>query len=265
MQDTVSSPTTSAQGGAPWALETTDLTVKFDEFPAVNGVNLKVEAGELRVIIGANGAGKSTLLDLICGKTRPTSGAILLRGRDVTGIGEAQIARAGIGRKFQTPTVFKSMSVWENLQVAGNKQFGVSHNFLCRTDSSPAEQQGRIIEQIGLGSLLHRSAAELSHGQLQWLELGMLLVQSPSILLLDEPTAGMTTEETDKTADIIRSLAGNHTILVIEHDMAFVRQICRKITVLHQGRILAEGSAEEIERNADVIQAYLGSATVSHA
>jgi urea transport system ATP-binding protein len=255
----------AADSMPPVALETKDLTVRFDSFPAVNGVNLSVHGGELRVIIGANGAGKSTLLDLICGKTLPTSGRVLLKGKDVTGIGEAHIARAGIGRKFQTPTVFQSMSVWENLQVAGNRWFGVTRNFISRIQSRPSDRQEAVIDQIRLGDLLHRSATELSHGQLQWLELGMLLVQDPDILLLDEPTAGMTTEETDKTAEIILSLAGNHTILVIEHDMAFVRQICKTITVLHQGRVLAEGTAQEIERNPDVTQAYLGSTMVTHA
>lgn len=262
MQNTVPS---SAAHATSLALETTALTVKFDQFAAVNDVDLKVGHGELRVIIGANGAGKSTLLDLICGKTRPTSGKILLAGADITGIGEASIARAGIGRKFQTPTVFKSMSVWDNLQIAGNRNFKVAGNFLCRLQRTPAERDEAVIAQVGLGDLLYRSAGELSHGQLQWLELGMLLMQSPAVLLLDEPTAGMTMEETDKTAEIILSLEGNHTILVIEHDMAFVRRICRTITVLHQGRVLAEGTAQEIERNADVIKAYLGSATVSHA
>jgi urea transport system ATP-binding protein len=157
------------------------------------------------------------------------------------------------------------MSVWENLQVAGNRWFGVTRNFISRIQSRPSDRQEAVIDQIRLGDLLHRSATELSHGQLQWLELGMLLVQDPDILLLDEPTAGMTTEETDKTAEIILSLAGNHTILVIEHDMAFVRQICKTITVLHQGRVLAEGTAQEIERNPDVTQAYLGSTMVTHA
>jgi urea transport system ATP-binding protein len=263
--ETASSTLSSSPGHADPALETRELTVKFEELPAVNSVNLKVAAGELRVIIGANGAGKSTLLDLICGKTLPTSGRIFFHGRDITGIGEANIARAGIGRKFQTPTVFTSLSVWQNLQIAGNESFRVRRNFLRRPQAKPNERQAAVIEQTGLEGVLHRPAAELSHGQLQWLELGMLLVQNPRILLLDEPTAGMTTEETDKTAGIILSLAGSHTVLVIEHDMAFVRQICRTITVLHQGRVLAEGMAEEIERNSDVIKAYLGSATVTHA
>lgn len=246
-------------------LRTSNLTVRFDEFPAVHGVNLSIADGELRVIIGANGAGKSTLLDLLCGKTLPSEGDIWLRETNITGIGEAAIARSGVGRKFQTPTVFKDMTVLENLQVASNHRARVFENLLRRIPPKPDDKELAVAERTGLLDSMNRSASELSHGQLQWLELAMVLSQDPRIILLDEPAAGMTSAETDRTAELLLDLAGQHTVLVIEHDMAFVRQICRTITVMHQGAVLAEGTAEEIEHDPAVIEAYLGSATLSHA
>ncbi len=246
-------------------LRTRNLTVRFDEFPAVRDVNLDIADGELRVVIGANGAGKSTLLDLLCGKTLPSEGEIWLRDKNIAGIGEAAIARSGIGRKFQTPTVFKEMTVLENLQVASNRRVRVFENLFERIAGKANEREAAVAERTGLQDSLNRRASELSHGQLQWLELAMVLSQEPKIILLDEPAAGMTAAETDKTAGLLLDLAGDHTVLVIEHDMAFVRQICRTITVMHQGSVLAEGTAEEIEHNSAVIEAYLGSATLSHA
>lgn len=246
-------------------LQTRKLTVRFDGFPAVSGVDLAVAEGELRVIIGANGAGKSTLLDLLCGKTLPSEGEVWLRERNITGIGEAAIARSGVGRKFQTPTVFKDMTVLENLQVASNRRVRVFQNVLDRLPARPSEKEIAVAERTGLLGAVRRKASELSHGQLQWLELAMVLSQDPKIILLDEPAAGMTSAETDKTAELLLDLAGSHTVLVIEHDMAFVRRICRTITVMHQGAILAEGTAAEIERSPAVIEAYLGSASLSHA
>jgi urea transport system ATP-binding protein len=246
-------------------LRTKNLTVRFDEFPAVRDVNLSVAEGELRVIIGANGAGKSTLLDLLCGKTRPSEGEIWLRDTNITGIGEAAIARSGIGRKFQTPTVFKEMTVLENLQVASDRRVRVFENLWRRVRTRPNDMEAAVAERTGLLDLMNRRATELSHGQLQWLELAMVLSQDPEIILLDEPAAGMTAAETDKTAELLLNLEGKHTVLVIEHDMAFVHRICRTITVMHQGSILAEGTAREIEQNPAVIEAYLGSATLSHA
>jgi urea transport system ATP-binding protein len=240
---------------SPPILRTRNLTVRFDEFPAVHGVNLDVADGELRVVIGANGAGKSTLLDLLCGKTLPSEGEVWLRDDNITGIGEAAIARSGIGRKFQTPTVFKEMSVLENLQVASDRRVRVFENLFQRISARANDKEVAVAERTGLLDSLNRKASELSHGQLQWLELAMVLSQEPKIILLDEPAAGMTAAD----------LAGDHTVLVIEHDMAFVRQICRTITVMHQGSVLAEGTAEEIEHNPAVIEAYLGSATLSHA
>ncbi len=246
-------------------LQTRKLTVRFDGFPAVSDVDLAIAEGELRVIIGANGAGKSTLLDLLCGKTLPSEGEIWLRERNITGIGEAAIARSGVGRKFQTPTVFKDMTVLENLQVASNRRVRVFQSVRDRLPVRPSEREIAVAERTGLLSVVRRKASELSHGQLQWLELAMVLSQDPKIILLDEPAAGMTSAETDKTAELLLDLAGSHTVLVIEHDMAFVRRICRTITVMHQGAILAEGTAAEIERSPAVIEAYLGSASLSHA
>ena len=249
----------------PWPIGEGTLTVRFDDFPAVSNVDLSIEDGELRVIIGANGAGKSTLLDLLCGKVLPSEGEIWLRDRNITGIGEAAIARGGVGRKFQTPAVFKEMTVLENLQIASNRYVKVRDNLFRRFSRGPTDRELAVAERTGLSSFMKRKAGELSHGQLQWLELAMVLSQDPKVILLDEPAAGMTAAETDKTAELLLALAGEHTVLVIEHDMAFVRRICRTITVLHQGSVLAEGTADDIEKNPAVIEAYLGSATLSHA
>ena len=246
-------------------LQAKGLTVRFDGFPAVRDVDLAIADGELRVIIGANGAGKSTLLDLLCGKILPSEGEIWLHDRNITGIGEAAIARSGVGRKFQTPTVFKEMTVLENLQVASNRRVRVFQNLFDRQPPRPSDREAALAERTGLLPAINRKACELSHGQLQWLELAMVLSQDPKIILLDEPAAGMTSAETDKTAELLLDLAGSHTVLVIEHDMAFVRRICRTITVMHQGAVLAEGTAAEIERNPAVIEAYLGSGGLGHA
>jgi urea transport system ATP-binding protein len=251
--------------GADPILRTRGLTVRFDSIPVVRDVDLAIADGELRVIIGANGAGKSTLLDLLCGRVLPSEGEVWLKDRNITGIGEAAIARSGIGRKFQTPSVFKEMTVLENLQVASNRQVRVFENIFARLSGKPSEKEEAVAARTGLLGVMQRRASELSHGQLQWLELAMVLSQDPQIILLDEPAAGMTADETDKTAELLLDLAGSHTVLVIEHDMAFVRTICRTITVLHQGAILAEGTAQEIEHHPAVIEAYLGSATLSHA
>jgi urea transport system ATP-binding protein len=257
-------PSPASSAAVP-ILRAEKLTVRFDGFPAVRDVDLAVADGELRVVIGANGAGKSTLLDLLCGKVLPSEGSIWLRDRNITGIGEAAIARNGLGRKFQTPTVFKEMTVLENLQVASNRRPRVFQNLFSRLPSKPSEKESAVAERTGLLGAMDRQASELSHGQLQWLELAMVLSQDPKIVLLDEPAAGMTAAETEKTAEMLLALAGSHTVLVIEHDMAFVRRICSTITVMHQGSILAEGTAAEIEQNPRVIEAYLGSTSLSHA
>lgn len=246
-------------------LEVRNISVSFDGFKALDGVDLSVCDGELRVLIGANGAGKSTLLDIICGKTQATGGQVIFRGQEITNSSEAAIARAGIGRKFQTPTIFGSLTVLENFEVARRQGHGVFDNLATRVPQNAGARIQAVLDRVGLADQANSRAAELSHGQMQWLELGMLLLQDPHLLLLDEPTAGMTASETEHTARIIANLKGDHTVVVVEHDMSFVRRICETITVLHQGRVLAEGDASEIERNEQVIEAYLGSSGVAHA
>ena len=239
------------------ALTIDGLSVDFEGFKAVNGVSMIVDEGELRVLLGANGAGKTTLMDLISGKTRSTGGRVFLHDTDITNWEEHKIARAGVGRKFQIPSVFKELTVRRNLEVASCKNPGVFANLGF---GFPAKAKiDEVLELIGLTEEADRIAAYLSHGQTQWLELGLLITQDPKIILLDEPTAGMTQAETHKTSLIVNNLKGRHTIIVVEHDMAFVREIAERITVLHLGQVLAEGSVSEIENNPKVKQAYLGS------
>lgn len=250
-------------GSINFAVE--NLEVDFNGFKAVNGMNLQVFDGELRVLLGANGAGKTTLMDLISGRTKSTSGKVLLNGKDITNWEEHLIAREGVGRKFQIPDVFKELTVRQNFLIADCKHTGVFSNVLRRVQRGLPENIERIVALTELGDLLDTEAAILSHGQTQWLEIGMLLVQDPHLILLDEPTAGMTAQETAKTAEIITRLKGQHTLLVVEHDMGFVRSISEQITVMHQGRNLAEGTVAEIEHNEDVKEAYLGSGGIGHA
>lgn len=235
------------------------VTVSFDGFKALNELSFAIDAGELRCIIGPNGAGKTTMMDVVTGKTRPDSGkAFLGQTIDLTKLTEYEIARLGIGRKFQKPTVFESHSAFENLELAMKADKGVWRSLVSRRNS---EEEGRIVatlERIGLASRAHEPAGLLSHGQKQWLEIGMLLMQDPQILLLDEPAAGMTDEETARTAELLLSLAGRHSIVVVEHDMEFVASIARKVTVLHEGRVLAEGSMDMIQNDERVIEVYLG-------
>ena len=239
------------------ALTIDGIGVDFEGFKAVNGVSLIIEEGELRVLLGANGAGKTTLMDLISGKTKSTEGRVFLHDTDITNWEEHRIARAGVGRKFQIPSVFKELTVRRNLEVASCKNPGVFANLGF---GFPARAKvDEVLELIGLTEDSDRVAAYLSHGQTQWLELGLLITQDPKIILLDEPTAGMTQAETHKTSLIVNNLRGRHTIIVVEHDMAFVREIAERITVLHLGQVLAEGSVSEIETNPRVREAYLGS------
>jgi urea transport system ATP-binding protein len=246
------------------ALTIDGLSVDFDGFKAVNSVSMIIDEGELRVLLGANGAGKTTLMDLISGKTKSTGGRVFLYDTEITNLEEHKIAGAGVGRKFQIPSVFKDLTVRRNLEVAScstntsvlaNLGFGFSHAGEHRVDE--------VLELTGLTEEARTVAANLSHGQTQWLELGMLMVQNAKVLLLDEPTAGMTQAETLKTSQIINALKGKHTLLVVEHDMAFVREIAQRITVMHLGQVLAEGSVTEIEQNPKVKEAYLGSRAIS--
>jgi urea transport system ATP-binding protein len=236
-----------------------DITVSFDGFKALNALTLYIDAGELRCIIGPNGAGKTTMMDVITGKTRPDQGSAWFgQTLDLLSLNEPEIARAGIGRKFQKPTVFSEHTVYENLQLAasGNKS---PWSTLFRPLSG--EQKDRIdsvLDTIRLRERVSSRAGSLSHGQKQWLEIGMLLMQDPQLLLVDEPVAGMTPQETERTAELLTSLAGRHSVVVVEHDMDFVRSIARTVTVLHEGSVLAEGSIEAVQNDPKVIEVYLG-------
>jgi urea transport system ATP-binding protein len=235
------------------------LTVSFDGFKALNELTLYVDPGELRCIIGPNGAGKTTMMDVITGKTRPDSGTAWF-GRDVNllELSEPQIAQAGIGRKFQKPTVFEQLTVFENLELAlaGNRSF--LKTFRARISTRQQERIDEVLEIIGLAGQSGALGRILSHGQKQWLEIGMLLMQEPELLLVDEPVAGMTPQEIERTAELLLSLAGDHSVVVVEHDMEFVRSIARRVTVLHEGRVLAEGDMDQVQKDPRVIEVYLG-------
>jgi urea transport system ATP-binding protein len=241
------------------ALTIDGVGVAFAGVKAVDQVSMIVEEGELRVLLGANGAGKTTLMDLVSGKTKCSEGRIYLYDNEITNQEEHRIARAGIGRKFQIPSVFRELSVRRNLEVASCRNPRVFANLRFGLSPASRARLDEVSALTGLSEVADQIAGGLSHGQTQWLELGMLIVQDPKLLLLDEPTAGMTQAETHKTADIIKGLRGLHTILVVEHDMAFVREIAERITVMHLGRVLAEGDMAAIEANPDVRRAYLGS------
>lgn len=237
------------------------LTVSFDGFRALNDLNLYINDGELRCLIGANGAGKTTLMDVITGKTACDSGSVFFgQTIDLLQYREAEIAAFGIGRKFQKPTVFETQTVFANLELSLKTGKGVWHTLAARLDSAQADRIAGVLDTIGLASQDGKLAGSLSHGQKQWLEIGMLLVSEPRLLLIDEPVAGMTAQETEKTAELLTSLAGERTVVVVEHDMEFVRSIARTVTVLHQGSVLAEGSMDEVQNHPDVIEVYLGEA-----
>jgi urea transport system ATP-binding protein len=237
-----------------------DITVSFDGFKAIDGLSLTLEKGELRCIIGPNGAGKTTLMDVITGKTRPDKGMVKLvpSATDLTQLSEFQIARLGIGRKFQRPTVFHGHTVFENLELACKGPRGVWHNLFGRLGAAERTRIDDVLGLIGLGDERQRPAALLAHGHKQWLEIGMLLVQDPQVLLLDEPVAGMTHQETERTAELVKSLARERTVVVVEHDMEFVRHIARKVSVLHEGKLLAEGTMDKVQADPRVIEVYLG-------
>ena len=241
------------------ALTIDGLGVDFGGLKAVNRVSMIVEEGELRVVLGANGAGKTTLMDLISGKTPSTEGRVFLFDTDITNREEHQIARAGVGRKFQIPSVFKELTVRRNLEVASCRNPKVLANLAFGFSATARARVDEVLDLIDLTHLAAVLAGNLSHGQTQWLELGLLMVQNPKVLLLDEPTSGMTQAETLKTSLIVNELKGQHTIIVVEHDMAFVREIAERITVMHLGQILAEGDVSAIEQNPKVREAYLGS------
>ena len=239
-------------------LETENLTVSFDGFKALDQLNFSMDAGELRVVIGPNGAGKTTFLDVITGKVQPTEGQVLFKGRNLQRLSEHQIARMGIGRKFQTPRIYLNLTPRENLELACNRHKNVFATLFGRSSAAERTTIVSLLETIGLTAQADILAGLLSHGEKQRLEIGMLVAQSPDLLLVDEPVAGLTDEETQNIGELLLALAQSHSILVIEHDMEFVRQIARKVTVLHEGSVLCEGSIEEVQNNPRVIEVYLG-------
>ncbi|HBH68075.1 urea ABC transporter ATP-binding protein UrtD [Erwinia persicina] len=240
-------------------LQLENITVAFDGFKALNDLSLQIGVGELRCIIGPNGAGKTTLMDVITGKTRPDSGRVFYdQSTDLTTLSPVDIARIGIGRKFQKPTVFEALTVFENLEIALKTDKSVWACLRARLNSEQQDRITGVLALLRLDSQRQRPAGMLSHGQKQFLEIGMLLVQDPHLLLLDEPAAGMTDAETDYTAELFRTLAGKHSLMVVEHDMGFVETIADHVTVLHQGQVLAEGSLREVQANEQVIEVYLG-------
>lgn len=234
------------------------LTVSFDGFKAVNDLTFYVDENEIRVIIGPNGAGKTTVLDLICGRTKATDGSIKFRNRELTKMKEHDIVKAGVGRKFQTPSIYGDLSVFENLEISFPRGRSVFGALVFKRDEEVVNKVHEIANMIFLADQLDRQAELLSHGQKQWLEIGMLLMQDPDLLMLDEPVAGMSVGERQQTAELLRSIIKDRSVIVIEHDMQFVAQIADKVTVLHQGKILAEGSVDKVKNDPKVIEVYLG-------
>jgi urea transport system ATP-binding protein len=235
------------------------VNVSFDGFRAINNLNLTIDDGELRCIIGPNGAGKTTMMDIITGKTRPDTGSVWFGSRhNLLTLSEPDIASLGIGRKFQKPTVFEALTVFENLELAMATDKRVLPTLTAQMTPEYRDRIDEVLEMIGLKELRQALAGILSHGQKQWLEIGMLLMQKPRLLLVDEPVAGMTEQEMERTAELLTSLAGKQSVVVVEHDMGFVRSIARKVTVLHQGSVLAEGSMDQVSNDPEVIKVYLG-------
>jgi urea transport system ATP-binding protein len=232
--------------------------VSFDGFKAVDDLNLYVEQNELRVVIGPNGAGKTTLLDLICGRTRATAGTIRFKDAELSRLPEHERVRRGIGRKFQNPSIYESLTVSENLEVSYPRGRGVFGSLLFRRDAAVVSRIREVAELIHLDGRLEEQAELLSHGQKQWLEIGMLLMQEPELLMLDEPVAGMSVSERAQTAELLERISGNRSVIVIEHDMEFVQRIAHRVTVLHQGRVLAEGSMAHVQADPRVVEVYLG-------
>ncbi|OXS54690.1 urea ABC transporter ATP-binding protein UrtD [Cohnella sp. CIP 111063] len=247
---------------SPSILSCQKVTVSFDGFKAVQEMSLELASGELRFLIGPNGAGKTTMLDAICGKVKPAGGVVEFHGRkgtvDVTRRKEHEIAQLGIGRKFQTPSIFSGLTVEENLEIAMAQNRGVWATLRAAMTKADRERVDAELELIGLEDKKRLRAGLLSHGEKQWLEIGMMLLQEPEILLLDEPVAGMTDKETDKTGELLREIVRKRTVVVVEHDMEFVRNFASKVTVMHEGKLLKEGSMDEVQRDDRVAEVYLG-------
>jgi urea transport system ATP-binding protein len=253
----VTSPAVDTTHGRILYLE--DVSVSFDGFKAINKLSLDIAPGELRCIIGPNGAGKTTMMDIVTGKTRPDSGSVYFGSTiDLLRYRESEIAGLGIGRKFQKPTVFEQLSVFENLELALKTDKGVGRSMRFRLDSAQSDRLADTLHTIHLDDQVSRQAGLLSHGQKQWLEIGMLLMQDPLLLLLDEPVAGMTDEETERTAELFLSLKGRHSLMVVEHDMSFIRAISEVVTVLCDGSVLAQGTLDQVQADERVIEVYLG-------
>ena len=253
----VTSPEVDVTHGRILYLE--DVNVSFDGFKAINNLSLDIAPGELRCIIGPNGAGKTTMMDIITGKTRPDTGRVYFGSTiDLLRYRESDIAQLGIGRKFQKPTVFEQLTVFENLELALKTNKGVRASMFFRLDSAQSDRLAELLGTIHLAAQVNRLAGTLSHGQKQWLEIGMLLMQDPKLLLLDEPVAGMTDEETERTAELFLSLKGRHSLLVVEHDMGFIRAISDIVTVLCDGSVLAQGTLDQVQADERVIEVYLG-------
>jgi urea transport system ATP-binding protein len=247
-------------------LKCENVVMDYDGFKALNNCNFSVHYNELRVVIGPNGAGKTTLLDVICGKTHPTSGTITF-GKNINLVGQnaEDITKLGVGRKFQAPSIYGNLSVWQNLDLSLKRASkGVFPTLMGRSTPAERERIGETLETIGLSADVHTRAGSLSHGQKQWLEIGMVILQDPSLLLVDEPVAGMSDKETEQTGRLLQSLAQKHAIVVIEHDMDFVRQIARIVTVLAEGTVICEGTVEQVQADNHVREIYLGRAKVAH-
>lgn len=241
-----------------YILSVEDLAVSFDGFKAVDDLSFYVEPNECRVIIGPNGAGKTTVLDLICGRTKATGGSVKFKGMNLLDMREDQIVHAGVGRKFQTPSVYEDLSVFENLELSYPKGHGVFGAIFFNQDQKVKDRIQEIAETIFLADQLDEKAAFLSHGQKQWLEIGMLLIQDPELLMLDEPVAGMSVAERKKTAELLNRIIRDRSVIVIEHDMGFVADIATRVTVLHRGGLLSEGSMDHVQNDPKVVEVYLG-------
>ncbi len=239
-------------------LSVEDLTVSFDGFKAVDGLNLYIQPNECHVIIGPNGAGKTTVLDLICGRTKATSGSIQFKGHELLKMREDQIVHAGVGRKFQNPSVYEDLTVFENLEISFPRGYSVFGALTFKRGPEVTERIEDIAEAIFLAEHLDQKAAYLSHGQKQWLEIGMLLIQDPQLLMLDEPVAGMSVAERVKTAELLNRIIADRSVIVVEHDMKFVEDIASRVTVLNRGKLLAEGSMAHVQADPRVIEVYLG-------
>lgn len=247
-------------------LQCQEVTVNFDGFLAVNNLDFHVEKNELHFLIGPNGAGKTTLLDVMCGKVKPASGRVLFKNSfDLTRLQEHQIASQGVGRKFQAPSIFHSLTVFENLEIAMKQSKSLWSMLRAKFTKVQLDEVKEIVQLIGLEDKLHEKAGSLSHGQKQWLEIGMVLIQNPELFLLDEPIAGMTEEEKDKTGELLHKISEQRSVIVVDHDMDFVRNFAKKVTVMHEGKILCAGTMQQVQRDDKVIKVYLGRSRDEHA